>query len=119
VETLANEPMVFCHSDLYSENFLIGPNNVTVIDFSEVSIVPSSFARYVLWVRRLGEFDIRERICIPTTEGVDNTPALLAASGPMVTAPGTFSEMGRRAPGGDPDTQLRITHLVERCEGPW
>lgn len=111
--------MIFCQSDWFPNNFIIDSDGcVTAIDFSDASILPSSFAKYMLWEHRLG-FDMHERVYIPATEGVDNTEALLATAGPMVMGPSSFSSMGRRFMGGDSDTQQRITDMIKRCADPY
>ena len=73
---------------------------VVVIDFSNVSILPSSFARYSLHDDMLG-FDIRGRVYVPTTKGVDNTQALLAVGGRMAIGSAFLARLGRRLPGGE------------------
>ncbi|EZF78139.1 hypothetical protein H105_00760 [Trichophyton soudanense CBS 452.61] len=46
---LSNEPMVFCYGDIHPGNFIINDDgHITIIDFSETSILPSSFARYAI-----------------------------------------------------------------------
>lgn len=86
---------MFCQSDLYPENFLIDDTgHVVVIDFSEASIVPSSFASYCLHYNRL-EFGVRDKVRVPTTDGVDNTQALLEASNAMTTGWVVFESLGR------------------------
>lgn len=108
---LSREPMVFCQSDLFPGNFMIEDGRVTVIDLSDVSILPSSFAKFSLYDNRLG-FDLTELVYIPVTEGVDNTFALLAASGPMVMGPGFFARLGRGLPGGDVESQNRLAEMI-------
>ncbi len=85
--------------------------SITVIYFSDVSILPSSFASYSLYGNRLG-FDIRGKVWISTTEGVDNTPALLAVSGWMAITGYFLSRLGQRLPGGYKDTQNSIGNSV-------
>lgn len=105
--------MVFHHSDLYPDNFIIADNGeITVIDFSDTSVLPSSFAKYSLTENRLG-FAIKGRVYIPVTEGVDNTFPLLAAFGPMVMGSYSFAMMGKRTPGGDMETQNKIRESLE------
>lgn len=109
---LALEPMVFCQSDLFPKNFIIDTHGgVVVIDFADVSILPSSFARYSLQDNRLG-FDIRARVWVPSTEGVDNTQALSAVAGRMAIASAFLALLGRRLPGGDKETQDRIVNTI-------
>ena len=76
---------------------------VIVIDFSDVSIFSSSFARYSLYENMLG-FDIRGRVYVPTIEGVDNTQALLAVGSRMAIGSAFLARLGRRLPGGDKET---------------
>ena len=104
--------MVFCQSDLYPDNFMIDDaGHAVVIDFSEASILPSSFARASSRENRLG-FDINEQVWIPTTEGVENSQALLAISGVMAMASDFLARLGRRLPGGDEETQDMIADSI-------
>lgn len=49
VEHLSREPMIFCQSDWLPDNFIIDSDGrITAIDFSDASILPSSFAKYML-----------------------------------------------------------------------
>ena len=94
--------MVFCYSDVRLGNFIIDDNdNVSVLDFADTSILPSSFSKFVL---SAGETKIKRDISglvqLPTTEGVDNTAALRDVSGPMVMGPSSFATSGRQIPGG-------------------
>ncbi|EEQ35141.1 uncharacterized protein MCYG_07960 [Microsporum canis CBS 113480] len=79
---LSNEPMVFCFSDIHPGNFIISDDGrVTIIDFSETSILPCSFAKYAIissWHNP--EYNIAPWIDIPGDEGVENTYALFEAS---------------------------------------
>ncbi|KFY01215.1 hypothetical protein O988_02866 [Pseudogymnoascus sp. VKM F-3808] len=113
VQDLAREPMVFCQSDLFPDNFIIDADNrVAAIDFSDASIVPSSFAKYALVDHRLG-FDIGQWVYVPVTKGIDNTQALLQVSGPIIMGSSSFSKLGKRLPGGDQETQDRFTLALQ------
>lgn len=108
---LALEPMVFCYSDLWPDNFMIDDTGrAAVIDFADVSILPSSFSKCSLRDNRLG-FDISERVKVPNTEGVDNSEALAAVSGRMAIASFFLYRLGQRLPGGDKETQERIARV--------
>lgn len=108
--------MVFCQSDLFPNNFMIDAHHrVTAIDFSDVSILPSSFAKYALADHRLG-FDISQWVYLPVTGGVDNTMALWAVSGSIVMGSYSFAGLGRRLPGGDKETQDRINRTLQHWE---
>lgn len=103
--------MVFCYSDLWPDNFLIADTGrATVIDFSEASILPSCFSKYVLRDNRLG-IDISKLVWIPATEGVDNTEAVAAVAGRINIASAFLYKLGRRQPGGDQETQERIAKV--------
>lgn len=105
--------MVFCQSDLFHGNFMIDAHErVTAIDFSDASILPSSFSKHALADHRLG-FDISKWVHLPVTEGVDNTAALWAVSGPMVMGSYSFTRLGRELPGGDTETQDRINRTLQ------
>lgn len=98
VSNLSLEPMVFCFSDVWLGNFIIDQDGgITVIDFADASILPSSFSRFVLLdasdnIRR----DISDLVSIPATEGVDNTEALAAVAGSMVMGWYFFAKAGIR-----------------------
>ncbi len=65
---------------LASDNLMIDSyGSLVAIDLSEASVLPPSFAKNI-WENRLG-FEVEERVLILATEGIDNTPALLAAAG--------------------------------------
>jgi hypothetical protein len=91
-------------------------HRVTAIDFSDVSILPSSFAKSALVDHRLG-FDISQWVYVPVTEGVDNTKALLSVSGAIVMGSYSFWSVGRRVPGGDEETQNRINLTLQQSRG--
>ncbi|KAI8944947.1 kinase-like domain-containing protein [Xylaria longipes] len=117
ITDLSLEPMVFCQSDYWPDNFMIDDTGcAVVIDFSDVSILPSSFASCAAKRNGLGflslGFNIFERVWFPTTDGVDNTQALLAACGRMPIGWGMLAQVGRMLPGGDIETQWRIENSV-------
>jgi hypothetical protein len=100
--------MVLCYSDLFPGNFIIDDKDtITIIDFSDTSIVPSSFVRYALWDHRLG-FDISQWVCVPSTDGVDNFEALCSVQGRMVMGSYSFAKLGRRQRGGDEVSQQTV-----------
>ncbi|KFX88754.1 hypothetical protein V490_07421 [Pseudogymnoascus sp. VKM F-3557] len=108
VHDLDREPMVFCQSDTFADNYIIDADNrVTAIDFADASIVPSSLAKFALALPTLG-FDIRQWVNVPATEGIDNTKALLVAYGPMTMSLHSFDKAGKRTSGGDEETQRRF-----------
>ncbi|KFY28565.1 hypothetical protein V493_02867 [Pseudogymnoascus sp. VKM F-4281 (FW-2241)] len=110
---LDREPMVFCQSDIFHGNFMIDADNrVTAIDFADSSVVPSSLAKFSARFHNLG-VDISQWVNVPSTEGIDNTQALLVAYGPMTIASGSFVRVGGRMPGGDEETQNRINQALQ------
>ncbi|OAA62761.1 Aminoglycoside phosphotransferase [Niveomyces insectorum RCEF 264] len=120
---LAQEPLVFCFSDTYPDNFLLDAcGQLIVVDFADVSILPSSFAKYAVCKNRFG-VDMERLVHTPTTDpvnndndndnGNDNTFALRAASGSVVVSPYFFAKLGRRMPGGDEEVQTRIEDAVQ------
>ncbi|KAI0466900.1 kinase-like domain-containing protein [Xylaria cf. heliscus] len=117
ITNLSLEPMVFCQSDYWPENFMIDDTGcAVVIDFSDVSILPSSFAscaakRNGYGFKSLG-FNIHDRVWFPTTDGVDNTDALHVACGRMPIGWAALSKLGRMLPGGDIQTQWRIESSI-------
>jgi hypothetical protein len=108
--------MVFCQSDQYHENFIIDANNrITLVDFADSSIVPSSLAKYAaVGVGYRPNFDFCQWVEVPATEGIDNTQAIMAVSGPMVMGSHSFYKLGKRLPGGDDETQSRIKLASEQ-----
>ena len=90
---LAREPIVLCYSDLFPGNFIIDDeDNITIIDFSDTSIVPSSFVKYALWDHRVG-FDIGEWVYVSATDGVDNFETLQSVQGRMVIGPASYAKL--------------------------
>lgn len=89
--------MIYCYGDIWPENFILDLDHglITIIDFGIVSILPSSFARYALQIRRF-ETDLEDFINIPSTDGVDNTGALWSAGACMVQGSSSFGPCGRR-----------------------
>ncbi|OBT66410.1 hypothetical protein VE03_04874 [Pseudogymnoascus sp. 23342-1-I1] len=114
VHDLAREPMVFCQSDQYYDNFIIDANDrVIAIDFADSSIVPSSLAKYAAFgVGYRTHFDFRKWVEVPATEGIDNLSAIAEASGAIVMS-SSFNGLGRRLPGGDEETQNRINLALQ------
>ncbi|ERT02864.1 hypothetical protein HMPREF1624_01167 [Sporothrix schenckii ATCC 58251] len=112
VKDLEREPMIFLQEDWFPANFMRDADGRPVaIDFSETSILPSSFAKFLLWDNRFG-ITIRGRVDIPVTEGVDNTMALLHISGLINMGARSFSEFGYRVAGGDRETQVRMNESI-------
>ena len=110
---LAREPIVLCYSDLFPGNFIIDDkDNITIIDFSDTSIVPLSFVKYAPWDHKHG-FDISQWVYIPTIEGVDNFEALLNIQRRMVIGPSSYAKLGRRLRGGDKESQESIKEILQ------
>lgn len=106
--------MVYCYSDLWLENFIIGEEGeITVIDFSEVSFLPSSFFKFALESKgdRLNR-DITALITVPETEGIDNIDALRLAAAPMIMASSSFARAGYAMLGRPP------AKTIDRVEKP-
>ncbi|KAK2877180.1 hypothetical protein FQN49_001375 [Arthroderma sp. PD_2] len=101
VERLAEEPMVFCFSDLWLGNFIIDDQNrVVVIDFGDVSVLPSSFSKFALLPSQNDyPIDISSWVKVPSTDDVDNTEALCAIAGPMMVGSSSFESIGQRIAG--------------------
>lgn len=100
IENLAQEPMVFCYSDVWLDNFILDDNDkdrITVVDFEDASILPSSFSKFILaGTRDKIDRDIRNMVVVPETKGVDNTSALIALARPMMMGSGSFAKAGRK-----------------------
>ncbi|QKX57150.1 uncharacterized protein TRUGW13939_04258 [Talaromyces rugulosus] len=98
IENLAQEPMVFCYSDVWLDNFIIDDTDrIIVVNFEDVNILPSSFSKFILAGTRdkIGR-DVRHMVVVPETEGVDNTSALIAVARPMMIGSGSFAKAGRK-----------------------
>lgn len=110
--------MVFCYMDVWLHNFIIDHDeNIVVIDFADVSFLPSSFFKYVLsadWDKI--QRDISDLVQVPTTEGVDNTMAMRACKGPMTMASSAFDTMGRDLVGRDRPKAPHREHTPLRNE---
>ena len=85
VRDLCFEPLIFCQSDLFPDNFIVdaGSGNTAAIDFAAASIVPSSFAKFSVMENRLG-FDIQHDAYVPMAPDVDNVVALSVLSGMLI-----------------------------------
>ncbi|KAK7990472.1 hypothetical protein PG990_014752 [Apiospora arundinis] len=95
VANLSLEPMVLCQSDLYPKNFIIDKTgHIVLIDFADVSILPSSFAKCILDDAML-RFDIKDKVRIPTTPGVDNIEALKIVWRFMPSGYAAFEQLGQ------------------------
>lgn len=90
--------MVFCYSDVRPDNFIIDDEDcITVVDYEDASILPSSFSNFILTgTRDKIDRDIRHMVVIPKTEGVNNTSALIAIARPMMMGSGSFAKAGRK-----------------------
>ncbi|KND91581.1 hypothetical protein TOPH_03825 [Tolypocladium ophioglossoides CBS 100239] len=89
IKDLTREPLVFCYSDIWLGNFIIDDSRITIIDFSEASILPSSFSKHaVAWRESQIRCNISHLVVIPTTNGVDNTSALREATSAMAMRSG-------------------------------
>lgn len=97
-ENLAQEPMVFCYSGIFLDNFIIDDDNsITVVNFKDASILPSCFCKYALVAARHHiRRDIRGMVTVPETEGIDNMSALYAIGYPMLVGSGSFWKAGQR-----------------------
>ncbi|KAG8407743.1 hypothetical protein J3459_018377 [Metarhizium acridum] len=97
VKNLAQEPMVFCYSDIWLGNFILDDEGrITVVDFEDASILPSSFSKLVLagtWEKI--DRDIRHMVVVPQAKDIDNTRALVAISYPIQVC-GGFANAGRK-----------------------
>ncbi|KAK2609345.1 hypothetical protein QQS21_002126 [Conoideocrella luteorostrata] len=116
VENLAKEPMVFCYSDVWLGNFLIdNEGSITMVDFEDASILPSSFSRFILvGTRDKINRDIRDMVVVPTTKGIDNTSALFAVARPMVMGWGSFAKAGQKLLGYFTQDEPDQVHKVVR-----
>ncbi len=122
VKDLALEPMVFCYSDIWLDNFILDQDaeSITVIDFSETAYLPSCFAKFALatGASKINR-DIRDLVTVPTTEGVDNTEALYAVHGPMIMGPGGFERAGNSLFGHQPpEEEVELLDLTDENGDP-
>lgn len=104
VRGLSQEPMVFCYSDLNGGNFIINDKDeIIVVDFSELSILPVSFAKYLLLVHGFDGLgpSVRPWVHFPDTGGEsDNASVLVELQFPMIQSC-SFERVAHRVPGGD------------------
>ncbi|KAF2816687.1 uncharacterized protein BDZ99DRAFT_543407, partial [Mytilinidion resinicola] len=96
-KNFAHEPMVFCYSDPWPENFILDldRNLVTIIDFAVASILPSSFAKHALSARKI-DANLDDLVNVPITNGVDNLEALCCAGALIVQSASSFAPCSRR-----------------------
>lgn len=114
---LAEEPLVFCQSDLFAENFIFDPQGrVVCIDFSEASIVPSSLAKFSVIVDN-ARLPIMEWVYLPTTDPSDNTGALHNIRSHLILTSCSLGDLGRSLPLGDDETQARLQRTIRRTVG--
>ena len=96
--------MVFCYGDLNGGNFIINyKSEIIVVDFSELSILPVSFAKYLTLVHGFDGLgpSVRPWVHFPDTGGEsDNASILVELQGPMIQR-GSFGKIAQRAPGGE------------------
>ncbi len=108
VRHFAREPLVFCQSDPYPDNFIIDDaGHVTAIDFSEVSILPASFAKFAVLDRRKAGKALRRGVQVPMAEGIDNSIAIAVVGSKYATGPYGYVVIGARHRGrgrGDANT---------------
>lgn len=106
IQGLAREPLVFCQSDPHPNNFIVADSgSITAIDFSEASIVPSSFARYF----QLDE-QLAQKVVIPQDE-MHNVYTLMDLGGMITIGSVSFVQLGKIQPGGDKEAQARMLYL--------
>lgn len=94
--------MVFCYSDVNGGNFMINDKNeIIVVDFAELSILPVSFVKYLLFVHGFDGLGPSIRPWVRSTETggePDNASVLLELQGPMVMS-ASFGRIGYKVPG--------------------
>ena len=118
VRNLTLEPLVFCQSDPYPDNFIIDSDDghVTAIDFSEVSILPASFAKFAVVDRRKAGGALRRGVRVPMAEGIDNVAAIAMVAGKYITGAPNYVMVGQGIAGADEATQTRLSELY--CDWP-
>lgn len=119
IKNLALEPLVFCYSDIWPDNFLIDNDNTIVVDFADVSILPSSFSKFALKTATSKmKCDMTHLVIIPMTDGVDNTPALLDVYSLMSMGSSSFATSGRRLLGDEKNQDIKkVRQLLTNEQG--
>ncbi|KAK3898785.1 hypothetical protein C8A05DRAFT_37620 [Staphylotrichum tortipilum] len=118
VRNLAREPLVFCQSDPYPDNFIIDSDDghVTAINFSEVSILPASFTKYAVVDRRKAGKALRRGVQVHMAEGIDNVIAIAKVAGKYITSAYSYVVVGQSITGADEAAQTRFSELY--CDWP-
>lgn len=94
--------MVFCYSDINGWIFLTNDKNeIIVVDFAELSILPVSFAKYLLLVHGYDDLGLQIRPGVDFQdmgEAPDNASVLAELQGPMIQS-SSFGRIANRVPG--------------------
>ncbi|KAL1864326.1 hypothetical protein Daus18300_007749 [Diaporthe australafricana] len=108
VRNLSKEPMVYCFSDLNGGNFIINDDEIVVVDFADLNILPLTFAKYLLLVHGYDGLGPHIRPWVnfaDTDDDPDNVSVLVKLQAPLVQS-NTFDEISDRIPGGrNPDVE--------------
>lgn len=108
---LSREPLVFCFSDIFYGNFIVDDDDqMVVVDFAAVSILPASFALFIAYDERHGHAGIPEMVSIPGSS-LENVKGLGVLAG-LLTIGAGFGKMGKRTSGGDEITQERLKSYI-------
>jgi hypothetical protein len=107
---LSREPMVFWHCDIHGGNFMINDKSeLFVIDFTQMSILPLSFVKYLTLT---GGYDglgvtLRPWVHFPDMGGqsCENASVLVELQGPMIQSC-SFVKICNRVPGYTPPEEI-------------
>jgi hypothetical protein len=101
---LSQEPTVFCYGDLNGDNFIINDKSeIVVVKFSQLSILPVSFAKYLMLGHGLNGLGPSGRPWVhrPDVGGeYDNASILRELEVPMIQSC-SFVKIAQRVPGGE------------------
>ncbi|OAA59033.1 Protein kinase-like domain protein [Niveomyces insectorum RCEF 264] len=108
---MAEEPLVYCFSDLHMSNFMIDEDGrMAVVDFAHTSFVPASMALFPARTNRL-YFDISALVDIPGANPAQVVPLGDIAYRLDISGMG-LARLNREIDGGDNETQKRLGSRV-------
>lgn len=79
-------------------NFILDDEGrVTVVNFEDASILPSSFCKFALATTpQKMDRDMRDMVTVPQAKDIDNTLALISLEYPILVGSGSFTAFGCR-----------------------
>lgn len=102
IRNLSQEPMVYCYSDVNGGNFIINDDEIVVVDFADLNILPLTFAKYLLLIHGYDGLGVNIRPWVnfaDTYDDPDNPSVLARLEVPMAQSH-SFEKISDRVPGG-------------------